>query len=176
MEMMFEAALSHVVSPGIEGGFSNHPADRGGATNRGITRETLRRWRNAPVSVEDLRKLTVEETRLIYHSWYWNSVRAAELPAGVDLFIFDMSVNHGQGRAITILQKSVGAEPDGLFGPKTLMMALTQNPGLTIDKMCSFRRAFYRLIVKNDPSQEEFINGWMNRVGATRKAAMKLIG
>jgi len=31
-----------------EGGFSNHPADKGGPTKYGITQQTLSEWRGVP--------------------------------------------------------------------------------------------------------------------------------
>ena len=46
-----------------EGGFVNHPADRGGATNWGVTQGTLAAWRGYPVSVADVHALTRDEAR-----------------------------------------------------------------------------------------------------------------
>ena len=37
---------------GNEGGYSDHPADRGGKTKYGITESTLRRWRGGYVPPE----------------------------------------------------------------------------------------------------------------------------
>ena len=41
-----------------EGGFSDHPADRGGATNRGVTLATFRHFYGADRTADDLRGLT----------------------------------------------------------------------------------------------------------------------
>ena len=43
----FEASLSAVLKH--EGGYADHPRDPGGATNLGITRATLARWRGRKV-------------------------------------------------------------------------------------------------------------------------------
>ncbi|HEY6020104.1 MAG TPA: glycosyl hydrolase 108 family protein, partial [Candidatus Paceibacterota bacterium] len=54
-----------------EGGYSNRTADRGGATNRGITQKTLDRWNVTSKSqyagtVRDVRGLTSTVATAIY--------------------------------------------------------------------------------------------------------------
>jgi lysozyme family protein len=63
-----------------EGGYSDDPADPGGATNMGITLATYRQWADnpnlAPLQVRDLSERTA---RAIYRSLYWNALRADAL-------------------------------------------------------------------------------------------------
>src|SRR5690606_7617867 len=93
----FETCLAQVLRH--EGGYVDHPLDPGGATNMGITRKTLARWRRvAPWS--DLPKAAVEtlsrqEASRIYRQFYWDLCRAGQLPPGVDLAVFDYAVNSG---------------------------------------------------------------------------------
>ena len=91
-----------------EGGFVNHPRDPGGATNRGITHITLADWRGGPVTAEDVRTMSEAEAREIYRSKYWNAIQGDNLPAGVDLAVFDLAVNSGVGRAARMLQQQLG--------------------------------------------------------------------
>src|ERR1700719_3107773 len=90
----FDACLAFTLKE--EGGYSDDPADPGGATNMGITLATYRQWADnpnlAPLQVRDLSERTA---RAIYRSLYWNPLRADALPAGVDLSVFDMGVNAG---------------------------------------------------------------------------------
>jgi len=55
-----------------EGGYVNHPADRGGATNFGITAQTLGNWRKLgrPATVAEVMALTETEARAIYRQQY----------------------------------------------------------------------------------------------------------
>ena len=103
-----------------EGGYVNHPHDPGKATNMGITIGTLRAWRGAKVTNEDVRNLTQKEALAIYKAQYWDTVRADLLPLGLDYLTFDYAVNSGPARAIKDLQRTVGADDDGVIGQKTL--------------------------------------------------------
>lgn len=103
-----------------EGGYVNHPRDPGKATNMGITIATLRAWRGRPVTNEDVRNLSQEEALAIYKAQYWDTVRADQLPLGLDYLTFDYAVNSGSARAMKDLQRTVGADVDGVIGQKTL--------------------------------------------------------
>lgn len=98
MEENFQAGLKHVLA--MEGGFTNDPSDHGGATNWGITAATLAHWRGHPVTADNVQKIQPDEAKAIYHTRYWNTVRGGALPGGIDLVVFDMSVNSGPGRAV----------------------------------------------------------------------------
>ena len=114
----WNACLGFVLS--AEGSYSDNPLDPGGATNLGITLSTLSQWRHTAVTKDDVRNLSTEEAAAIYRSIYWNASRCSDLPAGVDLMIFDASVNLGNGRSARILQAAVGVTVDGSIGPETL--------------------------------------------------------
>ena len=109
MKSNFENCLRFVLQ--YEGGFVNHPADPGGATNLGITRATLARWRNRPVSIAEVRTLTRDEAAAIYRAHYWNAIGGDLLPAGVDLIGFDIAVNMGVGRAKAWLSATAAMPP-----------------------------------------------------------------
>ena len=82
-----------------EGGWSDHPADPGGATMKGVTLATYRSHFGAGKSKADLRAITTGELRHIYRIGYWTPVGAENMAAGVDLAVFDAAVNSGPGRA-----------------------------------------------------------------------------
>ena len=56
------------------------------------------------------------------------------------------------------------SSPDGIIGPKTLAAINSANPRELFDRLWQARKQFYLNIVKRDPTQKEFLNGWMNRL------------
>jgi lysozyme family protein len=156
-----------------EGGFVDHPADRGGPTNFGITHKTLARYLGRDVSREDVRDLSRDLAVEIYRRAYYLEPRIDALPSGLQAFLFDSAVNHGPRRAVRFLQQVLNAAGfgalsiDGLAGPKTRQQAeraeTAMGPWL-LAALAEERRMFYRLIVERDPTQRVFLRGWMRRV------------
>jgi lysozyme family protein len=164
----FEQALALVLRH--EGGFSRHPRDPGGATNYGITLETLSRARAYPVSIDDIRRLTKGEAAAIYRRFYWEAIRADELPPGLGLALFDLAVNSGPLRAVMLLQKVLGVEVDGLMGPITLDAARNADPVEAVRRLTGERLRFLsRLVI-----WPVFGRGWRRRVLAVELEAIRL--
>ena len=126
----FSRALDAVLRH--EGGYADHPADPGGATNLGITRATLVRWRGRPVSRAEVKALTRGEAAKIYRAFYWDEIAGDELPPGVDFAVFDYCVNSGPGRAARTLQSAAGVRPDGRIGKITLAAVNAHEPAALI--------------------------------------------
>lgn len=168
MEKNFERSLLNVLVH--EGGFVNHPSDPGGATNKGITIATFRKWVKRNGTVEDLKALTKEQAAKVYRAQYWNAVRADELPSGIDYAVFDIAVNSGPSRAIKILQEAVGATIDGKIGPQTIEAAQKADPIHTINVITAIRMDFLRSL----KTWATFGKGWSKRVSDVREDALQL--
>jgi lysozyme family protein len=154
-----------------EGGFVNHPKDPGGATNRGITHITLADWRGGPVTAEDVRTMSEAEAREIYRARYWNAIQGDNLPAGVDLAVFDLAVNSGVGRAARMLQQQLGVTVDGAIGPKTLAAVRRVNAARLAGDLCRARLAWLRGL----NTWPVFGKGWEARVVAVERAALAMV-
>jgi lysozyme family protein len=163
----FPAALDLVL--GNEGGFANHPLDPGGPTKFGITLETLARARKAAVGVEDVRNLERAEAGAIYRGLYWDAVRADELPAGLDLALFDFAVNAGTVRAARTLQSVLGCTVDGIVGPATLAAAHEKPVPETVRALTRARLDHLARL----PTWPVFGRGWRRRVLAVEAAARR---
>lgn len=179
----FERALSFTF--GSEGGLSNHPADRGGLTNMGITAGTLNRaYTRKIVGHNDVRRLTCAEAAKIYEEFYWKPSCANEMPWPLCALHFDAAVNHGLGGAAKLLQRTlskvrgVPLAIDGVIGPKTKRVLYAAMMDMDVNAeyrrvFCStyldYREQLFRAIVKNNPSQKVFLQGWLNRLEKNRK-------
>ena len=148
-------------------------ADPGGATKYGITQKTLSAWRNQNVSIEAVKKLTKDEAISIYKAQYWHTVRADDLPSGVDFCTFDFAVNSGPGRAVMTLQEVVGVKQDGIIGLMTLDAIKRYPEGYSklIAAICAARLKFMKGL-SNWPHNK---NGWTNRVEHVLSESQSLV-
>ena len=166
MDRNFARALALVLKS--EGGWSDNPADPGGATMKGVTLANFRRYVKADAIKADLRRITDEQVGTVYRRFYWDAVAGAELPDGVDYAVFDFAVNSGPGRAARYLQTIVGAAQDGRIGPATLSAVKTRPAGVVIDALCDARLAFLTRL----PTWPTFGRGWSDRVKSVRAQAL----
>lgn len=155
----YERAIAAVFAE--EGGYGDHPKDKGGPTNFGITQSTLAGWRGRAVSAGDVRALTKAEAESIYRKQYAETIKFDDLPPGVDLMVLDFAVNSGPATAAKALQRAVGSAPDGVVGVKTLTAAAAVSPAVIVDRIRDERMAFLRKL----GSWPTFGKGWTNRVG-----------
>ncbi len=156
-----------------EGGFSNHPRDPGGVTLEGIIQRVYDGFRDR--NNKPRRRLNpqmrgtsewIAERNAIYRTQYWNAVRGDELPAGVDLFMFDAAVNSGPFQAIKWLQRALGnVDVDGHLGESTLAaLTLCNDHDLLIANMASRRLG----MLKNLSTWDAFGRGWSARVSSVK--------
>jgi lysozyme family protein len=147
-----------------EGGYVDHPSDRGGPTHYGITLKTLAAWRGQPVTAEDVFALTEAEARDIYRREY------VERP-GLDQIadpllrglLVDYAVHSGPRRAIEELQRVAGVTVDGKLGPQTLS-AVAAKGAESLRRGVLRARGRYLARLLSDPSQRVFAAGWVNRL------------
>ncbi|MCC7144228.1 MAG: hypothetical protein IT349_19205 [Candidatus Eisenbacteria bacterium] len=167
----FERALEKTL--GVEGGFSNDKADRGGATRFGITERVARA--NGYTGMMD--QLPAEWATRIYKAQYWDTLRLdhiADVSERVAFEMFDTGVNMGIGRAGVFLQRALGAlggseiKPDGVIGPMTMaalkaFLAHRGRDGETVllRALNALQATRYLEICEADPTQKRFIYGWL---------------
>lgn len=164
----FRPSLARVLRH--EGGFVHHPKDPGGATNKGITLATYRRYINPSGSISDLKKITPAQVEKVYKEQFWDEVAGDLLPSGVDYAVFDFAVNSGPSRAIRHLQMAVNVEPDGKIGAVTLAAVMKADKAETINRICNTRLQFKKRL----KTWATFGKGWSRRVADVREYALKL--
>lgn len=152
-----------------EGGFSNNAKDKGGATNSGITLTTYRKFYGSGKTVEDLKNMTTNEWDYIFRKGYYYPIKAHLIQDDyVALAICEMSWMSGIKPTVKNVQRVLGLVDDGIIGPITLT-ALNTNSDEVFDKLIDMRKTWYNSIVENNPSQQVFLKGWLNRLNSLVK-------
>lgn len=146
-----------------EGGYVNHPKDRGGPTKYGITQDTLAGWRKQLVTAFQVQTLSEAEARLIYRANYFAGLEDVTNHEVLE-FLFDYGVNSGPSRAVKALQTVLGVQADGLFGPKSKAALAAVDQTKLLPLLICERLDNYMRIMARDPSQVAFSEGWANRV------------
>lgn len=168
----FNDCLAHILIS--EGGFVDHPSDKGGATNRGITQATYDKYRtDLGDMLKSVEHIAMHEVSAIYKHRYWDACCCGDLRPPLDMAVFDAAVQHGPKRASRWLQNLVCATPDGVIGHQTLRAVnyhlLRYKLRTMIDAYQRQRALFYAKIIANDPTQKVFERGWKNRLASVNK-------
>ncbi|MGJ8595570.1 holin-associated N-acetylmuramidase [Sulfitobacter sp.] len=165
-----------------EGGYVNDPDDPGGATNYGVTIQTMRRLgldldRDGTVTTADVRRLTRVQAVEIFVEHYFNRPLIGELPQSLQATVFDMFVNAG-GNAVKILQRLLvemgySVTVDGALGPQSLAAvraAYRASPDHLVDAYGIARRNYYFRLADRRTSSRKFARtraggkgGWITR-------------
>lgn len=142
MDKKFEKGLKFVLAR--EGGYSIHPNDSGGETNKGITHKTYDAYRKSQgLPTRSVKDMTDKEVKEIYYKNYYKTSGADKVgDPKLSTVVFDTAVNMGVSRAKTMLEKSNG----------------------NVDKYLALRQEKYKEFVQAKPSQKVFLQGWQNRV------------
>ena len=172
----FPKALPRILV--YEGGCCNDAHDPGGRTNKGVTQATYNMYRRSKgLPAGDVFDIAANEVSDLYTVHYWNVVHGDELPAGLDLAVFDAAVNSGPGQAGKWLQRALGAHylgiKDGLIGGKTLdaVNAFCVDTDATEDLIagfCSRRLATLRSL----STWKYFGKGWAARIANCQKIGL----
>lgn len=157
-------------NPKNPNGFSNDPQDPGGMTAMGVTRATWQDYLGRMVSESEMRALDLNSVRPLYKTRYWDKCSCTALPSGIDVAVFDMSVNLGPFRASCILQEAVGVKADGKIGPVTLGVTNKSDPLKVIDEISKRRQVYY----ESRPTYPRFGSGWTKRVVRVKTVSIRM--
>ena len=150
-----------------EGGWSDHPADRGGKTMCGVTLATWQvycRNHGRVGTAENLREITQEEWREILKTMYWDRIQGDRINSQSVANIWCDWVWASGSYGITNVQRILGGKVDGIVGMKTLNAANRQKPKELFLAIQRERVAFVDRVIKADTEKAVFRNGWLNRI------------
>lgn len=160
-----------------EGGYVNHPSDKGGPTNKGITQATWNKYAlsdtNKEPTLDNLKKLSDDDATKIYLKRYWEPKGFCKIiDERVSLMIYDWTIT--SGGAIKQVQKLLVNDfdqkitVDGGIGNETInAINNIQEQDKLLKKLTEVRKKYYTDLTytdgeKND--QDVFLKGWLDRV------------
>jgi lysozyme family protein len=160
-----------------EGGYVNHPSDKGGPTNKGITQVTWNKYAmsdtNNEPTLANLKKLTDEDATNIYRKRYWEPKGFCNInDERVSLMIYDWTIT--SGGAIKQIQKLLVKDfnqkivIDGGIGNETIVaINNVEEQDKLLKRISEVRKKYYTDLTytngeKND--QDVFLKGWLDRV------------
>jgi lysozyme family protein len=186
---MYEQAFDKLI--GHEGGYSNHPNDRGGETYMGIARVFFPYWAGWDL-VDAYRKsdwfpgnLKNDEplTRMVrefYKTEFWDKLKLDQFPEGFEglqFEVFDTAVNMGKKRGGKLLQRALNIlnrneaivddlKVDGIVGSQTISVIdkYKYEAHYLFKLYVLIKAKIYVDILEGNHSQEAFARGWINRI------------
>jgi lysozyme family protein len=172
-----------------EGGYANNSNDRGGETYKGIARKFWGDWSGWPIIDSYKKHISSFEAALekdkglqdavlaFYKQNFWNELSLDQVnDQAIADELFDTAVNMSTTTGATFLQRTLNVLNnraklyddllvDGKIGPKTIQVLNAHKSSTRVLKVLNcLQGAKYVAICENNPSQEEFMWGWMNRV------------
>ena len=139
-----------------EGGLADDRYDSGGITKFGISAK------NHGMTSREIKDLTWDQAKEIYFREYWQASGCDKLAWPLCLSVFDYAVHSGVDRAVKTLQRSIGADADGVVGPQTLLKI--KDPKVTALDIVIRREQILRRLARVRAKDKKFLRGWMNRI------------
>lgn len=163
----FEKVIVRVIDRYEGKGLSNHAADKGGMTYRGISRRYFSRWEGWEIIDtngyfdERLDAMTVQ----FYKTYFWDVLRLDEVDdAFTQEVLFGFGINIGHKACAKKCQRLLDVPVDGMVGPITLRAINTANRREFIPQFLLEVLDLYHHIVTKNRSQKVFLTGWVGRV------------
>jgi len=184
--------IADEITGGNEGGYADNFDDKGGETYKGIARKfwgALPLWQNVDAAkyeigippagiayhqyVRDLNFLLEKDEQLqaavkdFYRKYFWDKYNLSLIASQpVANWIYDHVVNAGS-RGAMWAQAAAGAKDDGDIGPKSVEAINAMPPAEFLSVAKEEAKAYRIKRCKEDPSQKQFLGGWLKRDGCS---------
>lgn len=160
--MNFDQAFDRLINH--EGGFSDDPKDpgnwTGGRVNVGELKGTKFGIAANTYGDIDIKALTLDDAKKIYHRDWWLKTGADQLDAAIVFQMWDFAVNAGMSTAKRALQRAACVADDGNIGPMTIRAVRAMSTTDVLMRFAAQRLRFYTSL----STWPTYGKGWTNRV------------
>jgi lysozyme family protein len=117
----------------------------------------------------DIKNLTRDQAKQIYFVDFWAKCKCENIDDdNIATKFFDLAVHMGIPQAVKLIQRALRAAgtqviEDGIIGPITLKAINEADSTDLLAALKSEAAGYYRLIANANPTQQKFIDGWLNR-------------
>lgn len=161
----FEPAFDYLMQHEDPGKTGRVTSDSGGLTRWGISQKAYPEL--------DIRNLTLEQAAAIYRRDYFQPVHGYQLGnQRIASKLLDMAVNMGVKAAVMILQVAINIHcaprgallvEDGMMGSRTIIAVNNADTSLLLTGMQEVSAQHYQEIARKNPSEEQYLQGWLRR-------------
>jgi lysozyme family protein len=166
--------------------YTDIAGDKGGPTKDGISLRYLRGVGllkgdfNHDGVIDKFDVMLVNPTRAaeLYKEDFYFLPHINALDPVVQPVVFDVAVNSGAPRAIMLLQKAIRdlngsfIAADGVCGPATVaaehQVYASKGSAALVNEVVKQRLAWYDAIVRENPVEQKFLDGWKDRANSFR--------
>lgn len=158
--LLFEEIIETVFE--TEGGYCNHPNDRGGETNFGICHQRYPHINK--------KNITKAEAKALYkrdywdNHWYFKKINDKKLLAK----FLDIAIHTGVGNAKRLLLRALRCTGEQCHEHDPLTQSLVQkinqkDATMLLAALKSETAGYYRMLIAKNEDQSVFLNGWLRR-------------
>jgi len=108
-----------------------------------------------------------------YKKEFFEIPKYDKLPHAIAGLMFDFGVNASPRNATKVLQKIVGAETDGVLGPKTqfaIEKFIVDNGEEALkERLHNSRLKYVKLRTEKNPEDLQYLKGWTNRINSIKQ-------
>lgn len=161
-EAMFETTFERII--GNEGKFQDDSKDRGNWTSGIIGQGQLKGTKYGIAAMTypslDIKNLTLDDAKKIYYNQWWIPLKMNQFPKALQYQMIDASINHGMHETSKMLQRAIGANPDGILGPVSISTLNRLDVNDVLMLFLSYRLEF----MTNIRTWDTYAKGWTRRV------------
>lgn len=166
---MFDKSFGRVF--GHEGRYQRLYSDRGNWTSGRVGVGKLKGTKFGISAMSypelDIKNLTMEQAREIYHRDWWVKLRMDKFLPAVSYQMFDAAINHGMYNATRMIQRAVGVKDDGIIGPVTFGKVVAYDLNDLLFRFLAERIEFMTHI----RTWNDYGKGWSRRIAGNLRYA-----